>query len=183
MVPLKLSCNQCGESLEVPEETRFLTCTACSCRLEVHHSGSTAYTEVLGAVAPVKLELELEKLDKEWMEEIEKHHSSVPRLKRRQAVGWMALVAGFGLAFVGVWLHSLGDDVRLEHLLHPWPGVCMALGAFAVVGWAVFILVTGSDRRRIGMYTLAEESYCFRRQRLLQDFEASREKDEGQPAD
>jgi len=180
MMPLKLTCNQCGESLEVPEETRFLTCTACSSQLEVHRSGSTAYTEVLEAAEPVKLELELEKLDREWMEEIEKHHSSVPRLKLRQSIAAIPLVAGMVLAFVGVWLHSLGNDVRLEHMLHPWPWVCIGLGVFGVLGWAVFVLATGSDRRNIGMYNLAEESYCYRRHRLLQELEASSGRDEDQ---
>lgn len=183
MTTLALTCNQCGASLEVPEETRFLTCTACSSQLEVHRSGSTAYTEVLEAVEPVKVELELEKLDREWMEEIEKHHSSIPRLNRRQFVGWIAMVAGMVLAFVGVWLHSLGDDVRLERLLHPWPWVCIALGVFGVIGWAVFVLATGSDRRRIGMYNLAEQSFLYRRQQLLQNLAASSEWDEDQPAD
>jgi hypothetical protein len=180
MMPLKLTCNQCGESLEVPEETRFLTCTACSSQLEVHRSGSTAYTEVLEAVEPAKLELELEKLDREWMEEIEKHHSSVPRLNRRQFAGWLALMAGMVLAFVGVWLHSLGNDARIEHMLHPWPWVCIGLGVFAVVGWAVFVLATGSDRRRIGIYNLAEQSYLYRRQQLLQKLEVNGERDEDQ---
>ena len=173
MIPLKLTCNQCGASLEVPEETRFLTCTACSSQLEVHRSGSTAYTEVLEAVEPVRVELELEKLDREWMEEIEKYHSSVLRLKLRQFVGGVALMGGLALAFVGAWLHSLGNDARLERLLHPWPWVCMGTGTFAVVGWAVFVLATGSDRRRIGMYNLAEQSYLYRRQQLLQKLEAS----------
>ena len=117
------------------------------------------------------------------MEEIEEHHSSVPRLNRRQFVGGIALVAGMVLAFVGVWLHSLGDDVRLERLLHPWPWVCIALGVFGVIGWAVFVLATGSDRRRIGMYNLAEQSYLYRRQKLVQDLEASSERDEAQSAD
>ena len=183
MTPLKLTCNQCGAYLEVPEETRFLTCTDCSSQLEVHRSASTAYTEVLEANATAKRELELEKLDREWVEEIEKHHSSVPKLKLRQFIAWIAMVAGFALVFVGVWLHSLGDDVRLERLLYPWPGVCMALGAFAVVGWAVFVLVTGGDRRRIGMYNLAEQSYCYRRHQLLQDIEASMERNTDQSAD
>jgi hypothetical protein len=84
------------------------------------------------------------------------------------------------LAFVGVWLHSLGNDVRLERLLHPWPWVCMGLGTFAVFGWAVFVLATGSERRKIGMYNMAEQSYLYRRQKLLQDSGASREGDEGQ---
>ena len=175
MKHIYLTCNKCGASLEVPEATRFLTCTACSSQLEVHRSGSTAYTEVLEAVEPVKLDLELEKLDREWVEEVEKQHSAVPRLKRRQFAGWIMLLAGFALAFVGVWLHDLGDDVRLERLLHPWPGVCMALGAFAVVGWAVFVLATGSDRRSIGMYNLAEQSYLYRRQQLLQRIESSKD--------
>ena len=38
---LNLSCNHCGAPLQVPEETKYLTCTYCSSRLQVEHSGGT----------------------------------------------------------------------------------------------------------------------------------------------
>ena len=172
---LTLTCNRCGESLEVQEETRFLTCTACLSQLEVHRSGSTIYTEVLESTETSKLELELEKIDRDWVEERESH-GSVPRLKLHQCIGQVALPAGFGLACLGGWLHSLGNDARLERLLHPWPGVCMVLGVFLVVGWAVFFLSTGNDRSRIAEYNWAAQSCGYRRQRLLQAIAASKAK-------
>ena len=46
MSTLTVTCDQCGTSLEVPEEASLLTCTACSSELTVTRCGSTAYTEV-----------------------------------------------------------------------------------------------------------------------------------------
>ena len=111
--------------------------------------------------------LEVEKLDKEWLEEVEQNHSSVPRLKRRQIVARLALLIGFVLVLGGRWLHALGDDVRLERLLHPWPWVCIGSGVIAVLGWAVSELTTGSDRHRIRMYSLEEYGYLFLRQKTI----------------
>jgi hypothetical protein len=153
-------CPNCGESIE----DRFDVCPCGTSQSGEKHPAA----------------LELEKLEKEWMEEFEQHHSSVPRLKRRQFVGWLALMAGMALALVGVWLHSLGEDVRLERLLHPWPWVCIGTGTLAVLTWAVFLLATGSDRRKIREHDEAAQSYGWRFERLLQDFEASREKDDEQ---
>lgn len=47
MPTLTVTCDRCGTSLEVPEETGFLTCTVCSSELAVHRHSNTAYTEVL----------------------------------------------------------------------------------------------------------------------------------------
>ncbi len=73
-------------------------------------------------------------------------HGSVPRSQLRKFVGLISMVAGFGLAVLGFWLDRLGiDDVRLEHLLSPWPGVCMLLGfCIVVVGLLMFTLGNGS---------------------------------------
>ena len=73
------------------------------------------------------------------------HDGSVRRLQLRTFVGLISIVAGLGLAVLGRWLHELGDDVRLERLLHPWPAVCMVLGACLVVGSLVFMV--GNGRR------------------------------------
>jgi len=184
MKTLTLTCNQCGEPLEVPEGTRFLTCTACSSQLEVHRSGSTAYTEVLEATETAKLELELEKLDREWMEEKERH-GSVGTLRLLQHVTLLAMIVGLVLAGYGV-------AVDMKHLGGPGPGpvpyVCMFLGLFLVLGWAVFFLSTAAHRRTIGMYNVAEQSYSYRRYRLLQDIDTNRgrantEQENDRPAD
>lgn len=179
MTTLTLSCNHCGESLEVPEETRFLTCTACSSRLEVHRSGGTAYTKVLETTEAAKLELELEKLKAEWMKE-EERLGSVGTLQLLQYVMWAAMIVGLVLAGYGV-------AVDMEHLGGPGPGplpyVCIFLGLSLVVAWIVFFLSTGGHRSRIAEYVRAAESYEYRAQRLLQAIEVSKEGSKDQSPD
>jgi len=74
---IDLSCNHCGAALQVGADTRFVTCTFCGSRLEVHHSGGAAYTSLLQAldqrteqiaedVEILKLQNQLEQLDREW---------------------------------------------------------------------------------------------------------------------
>jgi hypothetical protein len=63
--------------LEVPGGTRFVTCGYCSSKLEVHRSGGAIYTEVLQAIQRrteelaeeveiLKLQNELQRIDREW---------------------------------------------------------------------------------------------------------------------
>jgi hypothetical protein len=70
--------NKCGGALDIPAAARFVTCTYCGSRLEVHRSGGAAYTEVLDAieqrteriaedVGHIRFQNELEQLDREWM--------------------------------------------------------------------------------------------------------------------
>jgi hypothetical protein len=79
---LSVSCNHCGAPLQVPVGTRYVTCTYCGARLEVHRSGNAAYTEVLealqqkttqiaGDVEAIRVQNEIERLDREWMMERE----------------------------------------------------------------------------------------------------------------
>jgi hypothetical protein len=74
---IDLTCNHCGAALQVGNDTRFVTCTYCGSRLEVHHSGGAAYTSLLQSidqrteqiaedVETIKLQNELERLDREW---------------------------------------------------------------------------------------------------------------------
>ena len=70
---------------------------------------------------------------------------SVPRSQRRKCVGLISIVVGIGIAVLAVWLHHLGNDVRLELMLGLWSYVCMLLGlCIVVVGLLVFTLGNGS---------------------------------------
>jgi LSD1 subclass zinc finger protein len=73
-----VSCNKCGAALDLPRGARFVTCTYCGSRLEVHRSGGAAYTEILESidqrteqiadnVEAIRWQNELERLDREWM--------------------------------------------------------------------------------------------------------------------
>ena len=83
---IALSCNHCGAPLEVPGDTRFLTCGHCSSRLEVQRSGDAVFTKVLEAldqrttalakdVEILKLQNNLERLDREWATESQSYMS------------------------------------------------------------------------------------------------------------
>ena len=71
------------------------------------------------------------------------HQGSVPPWQLGKYVGLISMVAGFGIFGLGRWLNHLGEDVRLERMLHPWPGVCMLLGLCLVVGSVVFMVDSG----------------------------------------
>ena len=107
---ISIACNNCGAPLDVPLKTRYLTCSFCESRLEVQQSGNAYFTSVLEAVSEIKedvgtikLQNELERIDREWEMErsgllvTDKHgRSSVP------STGHLVmsfLVAGFGVAW------------------------------------------------------------------------------------
>ena len=189
MNQLILACNKCGTSLSVPEQTRFLTCTACSSQLAVRFSEGAAYTEVLetghdpkvenqeidqGTTNRLTLQRKLDDLEQEWEEEKERH-GAIPRVKRSQLYGGILGLTGFGMVVFSIWLHNLGSDVRLERMLHPWPWICTGLGIILVAAWIVFFLSTSAQRQRIAQYELAERSYDYRWGRLLDDIDACEE--------
>jgi hypothetical protein len=143
---LSLACGHCGAPLEVPGGTRFVTCGYCSSKLEVHQSGGAIYTEVLeaiqkrteeiaGEVEILKMQHELERIDREWQSDREscmirgKHG----RLSEPSPVGgtialvvvigfgifWTILAGGmfppmalFGLAFIGIGIFNLINNLK-----------------------------------------------------------------------
>src|SRR5262245_30947289 len=73
-------CNHCGAALDVPPGTRFATCSYCGRKLQIHHTGSAIYTEVLDSIEQrtqqmandiqtLKRQNELEALDRQWAEQ------------------------------------------------------------------------------------------------------------------
>lgn len=72
-----VTCNRCGAPLAIQLSTRFVHCTHCGSRLEVHRSGTALYTEILDAidrrtneiaqdVDVIRRQNEVERLDREW---------------------------------------------------------------------------------------------------------------------
>ena len=143
---LSLACGHCGAPLEVPDGTRYVTCGFCSSKLEVHRSGGAIYTEVLEAlqkrtaeiaddVEVLKLQNELERIDREWQADREKcvfHGENGSVIEPSAGCGTIVFVivigfaifftitagclfppmAFFGLAFIGIAIFGLFSNLK-----------------------------------------------------------------------
>ena len=74
---LSVNCNHCGATLDVDEQTRFVTCAFCHSRLAIQRTDSAVFTEVLekieaqtgqmaGNLKVIELQNNLDQLDREW---------------------------------------------------------------------------------------------------------------------
>lgn len=121
MPPLQtiaVNCNHCGATLQVDEKTRFVTCNYCHSRLAIQRSDSTVFTEVLEKIQEqtghmaenlelIKLQNELEQIDREWMMSREENlvvNSKNGSRSEPSAVGGIILIL-FGLAAGGAWIY------------------------------------------------------------------------------
>ena len=170
MKVVTVDCNSCGAPLEVGEKTRFVTCRYCSKRLSIQHSESSVYTEVLDDIKEstdkisqdmevIKLQNQLEQLDREWMLQREKFMITskdggrhLPTAGPGAAVGG-AFAAIFGVIWIG-FAASIGA-----------PGFFLLFG----VVFIVFALVgTATSASKATNYRNAHERYQTDR-RELQD--------------
>ena len=165
---LSVSCNHCGAPLSLPAGARFVTCTHCGSRLAVHASGGAAYTEVLGEiradtrriagdVEAIKVQNQLEQMDREWMIERErymihgKHGSHLPTEDRAAGTVMGVFVIAFGV----IWTIIAGVA---------FPP--MALFGVFFIGFAIYGLMSGN--RKAQEYRAAEERYQSRRRAVLE---------------
>lgn len=109
---LSVKCNDCGAPLEVAESTRFVTCNHCGSQLAVQRTASSVFTEKLeqlsqktdqiaGNLEVIRLQNELERIDREWAMERE---SLLVRGKEGQVhepSGSSSLVGAFVAIMVG----------------------------------------------------------------------------------
>ncbi len=168
---LGVTCNHCGAPLSVPGEMRFVSCTYCGTRLEVHRSGGAAYTQVLGSidqrteriehdVAELKIRERVDQLDREWMIEREKFmardkngNMSVPNARR-------ALGGSIVMAIFGVFWTCFAASIRGGPPFVPLFGVLFIIvaigGGLAAVGKAA-------------EYGDAERDYQRRRREMLDE--------------
>jgi hypothetical protein len=179
---LTLTCNQCGAPLEVPAKTRSLTCTFCASQLEVHRSGGAAYTEVLKPLQQrtdqvaedmetVKLTLELEKLDRRWMQKRKSlvlQNGQVPTKDRALFALWIPAIIGI-----------VGISVALGIAITSADDTALSTGIPVFIFWGIGPIVLGVSlhaflSQKAEAYKLAKQRYDRRRRELLQDYDRRR---------
>jgi DNA-directed RNA polymerase subunit RPC12/RpoP len=170
---VSLSCDHCGAPLEVPEKTKFVTCTYCSSRLVVRQTGGAAYTEVLEAldertekiaddVEILKLQSQLDRLDHQWMLERERYmvHDKHGHRRFPSKVG-SVLIGVLVIGFAVFWM-----AIAARH------GGLPVLFGFLFIAVAIFALVT--NMRKADQYERRRRQYERRRDQLLRDIDGRR---------
>jgi hypothetical protein len=165
-----ISCNHCGAPLQLPEETRFATCSYCGARLEVLHQGGAAYTRVLDDIDQRTKRIEAsvdelnhrEQLDREWMLSRDqymirgKNGASLPT-----GGGGGAIVGSVFMVIFGVIWTCLAASAGAPFFF-PLFGVVFIIAA--IVG-GVSAATKASD------YSRAEENYQRNRRQLLSNLQ------------
>ena len=170
-----VTCSRCGAALDPPAGTRFVTCTYCGTRLEVHRSGGAAYTEILesiherteqiaGDVEQIRRQNELEQLDREWMIRRESlmvtgKHGSRHVPGRAGALIGAVIVVVFGIFWIGS-AASMGA-----------PGFFPLFGLLVV---AVALFAGVAQFMKAGEYERAEQEYQQRREQLQREINGRR---------
>jgi hypothetical protein len=171
-----VSCNNCGAPLEVGEQTRYATCAFCGSQLGIHRSGNAVYSEVLERISRdtadiaddvevIRLQNELERLDREWLLEREQHmmrgkHGRTYRPSRAGGVVAAVVMGGFGVL---------------------WTGLAVSMGApfffplfgLVFIGFAVFVCI--SSVTKAGAYARGEQTYQARRDEVLRRLASRRQ--------
>lgn len=109
-------------------------------------------------------EQELAELDRQWVEHCEETEQSMVRGHQRALWLLAAMLTGFGLVMLGLWMNALGENVRLERLLQPWVIVSVSLGVLLVLGSLALIIRNG---RRLRAGNVKRLEYELRRDELL----------------
>ncbi len=142
---LALNCNRCGAPLEVPQKAKFITCTFCQTQLSIQRSGGAAYTEALEElgerteqlvddVEVLKLQGELNRLDREWMKHRERYMVRtqegvmvVPSQSKSQVGKVILVVFGSIFTLVGLFMASgvmaMSGVIGLVFMIFPLFGV------------------------------------------------------------
>jgi DNA-directed RNA polymerase subunit RPC12/RpoP len=182
-----LVCNNCGAPLQVHSTTNFVTCMHCRSQLAIKRTDSSAYTEVLEGISThtgrmsedletIRLQNELERVDREWQLTREKY-----------------MVQGNSGPEVPTILSSVGGCVFAAILagIFAYLTVASAVGRglsyWVLIGGALVLLVLSLGflgvffgRRAVSRYTGAEQAYTAQRERLLSQINARQRQHEPQ---
>ena len=172
---LSVNCNHCGATLEVDENTRFVTCKYCHSSLAIQSTGTAVFTQVLekleaqtgqiaGNLKVIARQNELEQLDREWnltREDLRVNGWKPPR-ELPIAVGGaggMAVGIGGGLAWT-----IFAAYLKAPHFLVMVGVFLMGFGGFAGLGCVVKFFELDSKRAE----------YEGRRRQMVAEIEAEK---------
>ncbi len=152
METLSLSCNHCGAILDIPGETRFVTCTYCDTKLEIRRKGGAAFTRVKKAVERlevrteraeeramklerevklVRLEQEIDRLERAWerdRSELMNKNESGTLSAPTKGNAWVLGAGMVGLAALVWWMApSVGLGIYL--------GLACVIGGVVIASW------------------------------------------------
>lgn len=171
---VSVRCQNCGAPLEVPPEARFLTCAHCSCQLEVHHSTSASYTTLLEKldrnvsatardVEVIKLQNELERLDREWQMEREGYMITGKYGRRYMPSRTGSLALGVVMIGFGIFWMSIATSMRAPSFF--------PLFGLVFIGFAAYSGITGYSKA--SQREAAEDRHQAQRERLVQRIQDS----------
>ena len=169
-------CNHCGAPLEIGEATRFTTCAHCGSRLAVHHTGSARFTELVEEVADgletIRLQNELERVDREWaMEQERLAIQNNDGVRQPPSAGGSLIALVLGGAFVCFWI------VMATKIGAPWFFVVFGL---VMLGTLVFNFVRNVSNA--GQLDLKQRAYEARRTALVRRVEQANARTRRSPA-
>ena len=172
MIVETIACNNCGAPLNVPPTANFATCAHCNSQLVIRRNDTARYTETLDRIEGyteriaedveyIRLQNDLERLDREWQVErrrfLMRERRGASRLPTRGYVISRVLVSIVALVLVTFWFgfaSSAGDAA----LFFGWFGLVVV--AITLVS-AVTSLIKGVN------YAAAKQEYHRRRQEIL----------------
>jgi hypothetical protein len=190
----RVSCSQCGEQLQVPDTTRYVTCGQCRTSLVVRRSGSSIFTEPVAGASPAppasratspdlrdlqrqqeinRLENELNRLDIDWEREKEGYkvsgrygHRYLPKKGASVIGGVVITVFGIFWTFMAFGITTgFNRDVPGNGGGGPgFPFTCFPL--FGVLFIVVGIGTSVYAYHKAGQYERAEQRYFDRKARL-----------------
>lgn len=145
----KVCCQGCGADLEVDEAIRFVNCNYCGAKLEVVHDATTTHTRLLeklekqtGEMAEdlkvIRLQNDLEKLDREWDRETQGFMVTGKNGQRSiPSAGGSMVGGGIAVVFGVIWMGFAGS------MGAPTPFVLFGL---VFIGVALFGMISGSTK-------------------------------------
>jgi DNA-directed RNA polymerase subunit RPC12/RpoP len=174
---LSVNCNHCGATLEVDEQTHFVTCNYCHSRLAIQRTGSAAFTQVLekleqqtgqiaGNLKIIELQNELNQLDREWNMSREKLLVSQNNGARTEpSIAGGVIVIVLGVVFGGAW--TIGAASMGAPGFFP---------LFGLVFIAVAVIGGVNSINKAGQLDNSRGDYESRRQQLLSAIESEKQR-------
>ena len=171
----KVCCQGCGADLEVDELIRFVTCNYCNARLEIVHDKTTTHSKVLEKIERqteemaddlkvIRLQNELEKLDREWAMKSESlmvtsKNGVKSKPSKAASVGGGVFAILFGVLWM-IMAASMGA-----------PGIFPLFGLL-FIGFAIFGMTKGGAKA--GDYQAAYTLMNTQRQKILAEIEKAK---------